>query len=500
PRLTEFTPPVLQRGVESELRVYGFDFGKDAELILPFKAEIRGGGNSDQAATFNIKPAADVPLGVYPVRVRTSDGITNLRLLNLVDVPVVRVKEPNGRYRVGKLDLELVQPIPIPCVIAGQRLERDIDAFRFRVQSGQRLTLVTETWRNGLTPDPLLCLRDGLGRSITYAHDTPTLQRDERLDHTFAKEGDHILEMRSTGGSGWNNHYLAKIGDFDYARSIFPLGGRRGENVAFTITNRDGKASVINARVPADPYSDHWRLPLPDHPGSLPWSLAAGDLPEILEDEKRSEPQKLAWPITVNGRVAKADEEDLYRIAVEPGQRIRVRAEAYHFGSTLDGYLMIYDPIGKKLLAKHDDEVYRGLPDPAIDLEVPAGVREVIVALRDTMNRGGPEYSYRLTVERGGADFLLWMGGKQQPTNEENVGWHRADRSDTLNLTPGQEAKLKLSVRRVKADDPHYAGPVQGYAGVIHVKAVNVPPGVTRWLEVPARRRAPALSLRPADA
>jgi hypothetical protein len=105
---------------------------------------------------------------------------------------------------------------------------------------------------------------------------------------------------------------------------------------------------------------------------------------------------------------------------------------------------------------------------------------ELIIALHDTLQRGGPEFGYRLTIEQGGPDFLLWLGRKQHPTNEEDVGWHRMDKSDTLNLTPGQESKLRLSVRRTKKeDDPYYNGPVEGYTGPIHVKAENLPAGVT---------------------
>src|SRR5687768_3880461 len=104
PGLRELNPPAFQRGVANDVRIYGSALTKDVELILPFAAEVRGGGNNGESATFQIKPAANVPIGVYPVRVRTPDGgISNLRLINVVDVPVIRVKDPNGRYRAGKL-------------------------------------------------------------------------------------------------------------------------------------------------------------------------------------------------------------------------------------------------------------------------------------------------------------------------------------------------------------------------------------------------------------
>ncbi len=479
PALKTVFPPALQRGVENEIAVHGSDLVRDTKLLVPFAAEIRGGGGSSESASFTIKPAGDVSPGIYPVRVRTPDGISNLRLVTVTDMPVIRAREPNGRYKVGAIDLEQVQPVEWPCVIAGHRLERDLDVFRFAVKSGDRLTFITETWRLGLTPDPLIRLRDARGKTLAYVHDTPTLHRDERHDHTFAQAGDFLLEMQSTGGAGWTNHYLVKVGPCDYVQSVFPLGGRRGETVAFHVVNRDGKASTIKTRVPDDPWTDHWRLRFPEFQGTPDWPLASGDLSELLEDETRTEPQSVAWPVTINGRIAKPGEADEFRIAVTAGQTIRVHSEAFHFGSPLDGYLIVYDPIGQKLIAKNDDQIYRGLPDPALDFVVPDGVSEVVVALHDTLRRGGAAFGYRLAIEPGGPDFFLWLGRKQHPTNKEDDGWHRADMSDTLSLPPGQPTKLRLSVRRTaKEDDSYYAGPQQGFAGPITIKAANIPAGV----------------------
>ena len=94
-------------------------------LILPFTAEVKGSGKGE-SASFTIKPAPDTLPGAYPVRVRTAEGISNLRLISVTDVPVIRSKEPNGRYLHGKLDLEQTQRVNWPCVIAGGRLIRDM--------------------------------------------------------------------------------------------------------------------------------------------------------------------------------------------------------------------------------------------------------------------------------------------------------------------------------------------------------------------------------------
>jgi hypothetical protein len=489
PRIGTVYPPALERGVANSIQIVGTDLATATELSLPFQAEItRTGGASGESASFSIRPASDTPPGVYPLRVLTREGISNLRLIAVTSVPVVkRARDLKQTYQNGRPNLEQAQRVEWPVVLTGGRLEREVDLYRFAVQAGQRLTLVTETRRLGLTPDPVMRLRDAAGRTLALAHDTPGLARDERIDYTFDKAGEYILELESFGTAGWNNHYVARIGAFDYARAVFPLGGRRGEAVQFRVTGRDGAISTVEARVPTEPAIDQWRLPLEQYPGSLSWPLAIGDLPEIMEDEAAetaTNPPLLAWPVTVNGRIRQRGEEDLYRIAVKPGEHIRVMVEAFQLGSSLDGYLMVYDPVGKKLLASNDDQMNRGNPDPGLTFEVPGDFKEkeVTISLRDTMNDGGENHSYRLTVERGGPDFYLWLGKAADgtKTNEENESWFKMDGNDTLNLPVGEEVKLRISARRdAKQNDPHYRGPLQGYQGPIHLSAEQTPPGVT---------------------
>lgn len=500
PGLNTIDPSAAERGVESRLELNGVDLRHATELVVPFAAEVKiaTAPTADKSASrpsfvsesirISLTPAADVAPGIYPIRVRTPEGISNLRLIEITDLPVVRAREPNGRYRLGKLDLEQAQPITLPAVIAGGRLAGDVDVFRFSARKGERLTFVTETRRLGLTPDPILRLRDSRGRTVTYAHDTPGLRRDERIDWTFAETGDYFVELQSEGTSGWNNHYVLKVGDLNYARSVFPLGGRRGEKVRFEVTDRDGKSSSVEARVPDDPTNDHWHLPLPDYRGSLPWRLASGNLTEILE-QPAAHAQPVDWPTTINGRINQPGEEDRYQIAVKPGQTVRLEMEAYYLGSALDGALLVYDPIAKKLLAQSDDQRQRN-PDPALEFTVPEGTREVIVAVRDCLQHGGLEYGYRLTIDCGGPDFYLWLGKAQNPsrTNEENESWFRMDASDTLSLPIGVPTKLHITARRnPQENDVFYKGPRQGLQGPIRLRAENAPPGVTvEPAEIPA--------------
>lgn len=489
PQLKTVFPPAARRGTVNELKAVGAHFSRGAELLVPFVAEIRVQFHSIEVLTLVVKPAVETPPGVYPIRVRTAEGVSNLRMLAVTDVPVVSAKEPNGQYRDGKIDLASAQRVTLPCAVCGHRLMRDIDVYRFTAKAGERLTFVSESWRLGMSPELFLRLLDDRGRTLAYAHDTPTLQRDERIDFTMPRDGDYFLELNAVESGGRTNHYLVRLGPFDYARSVFPLGGRRGAPLRLSVVNRDGKLSSVETRVPADPWIDHWRQPLADFPGSLSWPLAIGDHPEVTEDADRTGAQQVAWPVTINGRIARPGEEDLYRIAVKPGQHVRLQADAYHLGSRLDGYLLVYDPKGKKLLAKNDDHIGRGLIDPALTFETPAGVEEVFISMRDARGEGGHDYGYRLTIEGGGPDFLLLLGNRYY--KRENDGWFHQDLSDTLSLPIGQEARLRLTVNRSnKEDDPHSMGPIQGYTGPVTIRTENVPAGVTvKPLVIPAGQK-----------
>ncbi|MSU78656.1 MAG: hypothetical protein EXS16_11255 [Gemmataceae bacterium] len=458
PEIRSTVPAGLQRGVETQLTLYGPGFGPGMELVLPFPAEIKLKSASSEVATFAVKPANDVPVGIFPVRVRTVDGVSNMLMLAVHDLPRVAEVEPNDR-------LHEAQPIDWPSVITGAlggrgapHPSKDVDTYKFTVKAGQRLTFVSETRRVGLAPDLAMRLRDSKGRELAFCDDTLGVGVEPRLDYTFKEAGDYTVEVHFShfNYTGRNHNYQLKIGAFSYARSVFPLGGKRGEKVSVTVTDRDGKPATLQTRVPADADAEEWWLPLVNFPGSLPWRMAIGDLPEVMEAP--SGPQVIAWPATVNGRIAKPDEVDRFRLLVKPGQKIRISADAFYHGSALDGVLRVYDPAGK-MLAANDNRGARMNPDPLVDFIIPEAVNEVIVALEDGFGRGGAEYPYRMTIELGGPDFELFTGAVRSLTN-----WPE---NDALNLAVGQPVKVAVRVVR------------RGYQGAIQIKAIDTPIGIT---------------------
>ncbi len=486
PLINTVDPPALVIGGRSTIQLVGKNLDGATHLLLPFDATVRLEPGGTESTRFVIDVAKSVSPGVYPLRTYGPAGMSNLRLVCVAADPVIHTKAAgNGRYRGGRIDLASAKSVGWPCRIAGGRLSQDIDLFRFRVDAGQRLVFSTQTRRLGLTPDPVIRLRDSRGRTLALVHDTPTLAKDERLDYTFDQAGEYLVELQSFGVAGWTNHYILKIGPHQYARTVYPLGGRRGETIDVEVIGRDGKVSSQEAMVPSDPVEDRWRLPLPGHPGSLSWPMAAGEFPERYESkmQKGADGDVIVskWPVTINGRIAATGEEDRFCLAVRPGQVIRCQVAAWYLGSALDGLLMAWDPVGKKLLATGDDLRYRANVDPGLEFTVPPKVTSVVLSLRDTLDRGGREFPYRLTIEAGGPDFFLWMGRRQNPF--ENSGWAKMDANDTVTIPRGGEVRVRVTARRnlpgKPPDDGYYKGPVRGFAGAIRLSVVGLPKGVT---------------------
>src|SRR5579872_3539574 len=64
-----------------------------AEVILP--AEIAGNGTNAAEITYRLKLPSDAPLGVHGVRVVTAQGVSNLKLFAIDDLPSAVQTRPN---------------------------------------------------------------------------------------------------------------------------------------------------------------------------------------------------------------------------------------------------------------------------------------------------------------------------------------------------------------------------------------------------------------------
>jgi hypothetical protein len=141
PRVDEISPIGVRRGYASELTIRGSALSGNPRLVASFRfiaATPAPNGSNATAFTTRLTVARDTPLGIYPVRVLTDDGLSDPFALAVGQLPQVREKEDND-------DIDKpAQRIALPAVIEGMLPERDYDNFRFRGKKGQQIVAQIE--------------------------------------------------------------------------------------------------------------------------------------------------------------------------------------------------------------------------------------------------------------------------------------------------------------------------------------------------------------------
>ncbi len=468
PQIGGTTPLGVQRGVASEVTIQGANLIGNPMLIAPFgfTVEPLSAPNTDAAGwKLKVNVASETPIGVYPIRVVTDDGLSNPFLMSVGQLPQVAEKEDNNTF-------ESAQAIPSPVVVEGQAAGIDVDYFRFAGKKGERIVVDAQCARIGSGVDPSIRLTTAGRAYVASADDTAGLLTDARLTATLPEDTDYVIELSDSRYQGGGRPvYRLLVGAVPVADEVFPLGGRQGETVGFEL--RGGNlpdvkvaAATVNATpdrnvfalrasnqalgvaTPAGPVLDVESLP----------PMLASQLPELREPaDPNALPVRAAAPVALNGRIDPTGDEDRYVLAVVPGQRLRIEVDAAGRNSALDAVLRVLGA-GDAVLATADDTTTPVVgktkaviisPDPTLEFTVPAGLTEVTLALRDLQGRGGTGYAYRITVEPIVPSFKIDL-------NDMQVG-----------IPKNGTAAVGVTVTR------------QGYNGPITLDVANPPAGVT---------------------
>ena len=107
-------------------------------------------------ATFLVEPAADVAVGVYPIRVVTGDGISNVQLFTVGTFPEFTEDESRPGALPNSSDtMETAQPLPPPpFTMNGTLRGPERDMFRLSAKAGEKRVIEVEARRCGSAPPP----------------------------------------------------------------------------------------------------------------------------------------------------------------------------------------------------------------------------------------------------------------------------------------------------------------------------------------------------------
>lgn len=428
PVLEEIRPSGGQRGAAVRLILKGVSLNSNVRLVTAIPAAITPLSrrkSADGELSYLIEIAADAPFGRYPVRVQTTDGLSNVLLFGVGPFPEIEELEAGTLAEEFANDSPgQAQQVSLPVTVQGRLTGPDRDYYRFHAVKGQRLVFEVDAERSGSAIDPLIEVSDGAGKRLARSGDAPGLGRDARVEVEFVADGDYFVAVNDQRFSQQKaDFYRLTIAEYTYADGVFPLGWRRGEAV---------EAEFFGGNLPAPRRSritlDHvpsaaaeTLVSVPDSPASLPFVV--GDEPEVMEPPG-PDPKDLPEGTVVNGRLATRGEVDRYRLNVEAGQKWAFELRSGELdGSDLYGVLTI-------AVNKNDDKneviatagTHQGDPNPYvisttgetsshpfINLEVPPGVRKLMVSVEDLLQRGGPSFSYRLIARKQLPDFLLTL-------------------------------------------------------------------------------------------
>jgi hypothetical protein len=397
PTIRDIQPRGAQSGTRFTLVVSGEGLTPDAriETKLPgtvsrmVPAKMPDSPNSQLPLLIELQK--DAPVGLYPLRIVTQDGVSNLVLFSVSpfqEIEEAEVENPKQRND----NPETAESLQAPLVVNGTLEGADVDIYKLAVKPGQKLVFEVEARRAGSAIDPAFEILDGSGKAIVKVDDSPGAGVDCRTEVAFPKAGTYFVRVHDARYSDQiANFYRLKIGLYPYADSAFPLGWKHGEEIEVTLTGGNLPASV---KVKAGP-----ELRLPGS-AALPLPFLTSDRSEILEDGSGRLPEG----VVLNGQIAKPGEIDQYRVPVKPGEQWVFEAKAATLGtSQLDPLVTLTDASGKKLASRDD---VAGA-DPALPFTVPEGATELIVNIEDLLGRGGPGFAYRLEARRQAPDFTV---------------------------------------------------------------------------------------------
>ncbi|MFM9959879.1 MAG: PPC domain-containing protein [Planctomycetaceae bacterium] len=475
----QLSPPVLQRGTVNRIEVLGNDMTEAVGLWSSLPADLfrarpvePSGANR---AVFDVELNAQVPLGLYGLRLATRSGLSNVHLFLIDELPVTRKSEisRNALASGSQVSDASQQPdaiafrlmadhVKLPVCITSICRPATIDRYSITVEKGQRVAFEVIGNRLGKDYDPLVRVRSATGKVVAECDNSVGLFFDCRFAHTFAEAGSYTVEVRDSRFEGhptW--HYVLRMGDFPEARVSVPSAVRVGEPTTLSFPQ------VAGLQLPLPVWHDAPRRELrrgaSHHTGDTffqevrhsPIGLATwipltiSDLPTAIEVEPNDTLETATLvatkvPATLNGVLGKPGDVDWFAFELAKDQKLRIQGFARTIGSAADLELVLFNADGREARRVDDTE----LDEASFDFKADkAGLYRLQV--RDLSRDGGPEFAYRIDVKEGGPQFQLL-----------------AEAAD-LTVPQGTYQPLSLKVTRTE------------FNGEIHLELRGAPAGVT---------------------
>ncbi len=162
---------------------------------------------------------------------------------------------------------------------------------------------------------------------------------------------------------------------------------------------RIGDSQVeVEVTLPADITGEHVELSVTTPAGtSAAHKVLLDRTPPVAEKEPNDgfkQAQQVKIGQTIQGRIDRAQDVDVYRFEGKAGDKLVVEVFAARLGSALDSFLTLHDAEGQ-ILAMSDD--IEGSTDSKVEVTLPRAGR-YHASVSDAHDQGGPVHVYRLVI------------------------------------------------------------------------------------------------------
>ena len=451
PQIENVAPAVGQRGAAFSLRLVGAGLADAAEIMLysPSVTSVGMTSATDNDVSFQLRAAADCPLGSHAFRVRTKQGISELHTFRVTALPVISEAEPNG-------SLAEAQTVAANVTIAGVITAGDVDCFQIALRRGDRLAAEVEAIRLGGTMlDTVLTVYGPDGQQIASVDDTSLFRQDPFVSIVVPEDGRYVVQVRETNYNGDDaSRYALHLGSFPRPTFVYPAGGQAGR----TMTVRFGGDAMggidQEIRLPDAPrhqfglFAVHQGLTSP-----TPNPFRVSSFGNILESEPNDNASNAGstaaeLPIAFNGILERAGDVDYFRFAASQGARYQFETFASRLGSPIDSVISIADAAGNVIVSNDDD----GTHDSRLIFVAPqAG--EYVLCVTDKRGEGGDNFVYRVEASEPGPKLLAFLPRPDRKSQDrQTIVVPRGNR--VLALLAAQRTGLEGDVRLVASDLP----------------------------------------------
>lgn len=393
PFIEHVEPPGVGRGHKLRIALVGARLDRATGLwttLPPGKLNITAIiASTPDRTELEVETAADCPIGLYGLRLATEDGLSNLHLFAVDDLPPrEKLADPQTEF---------------PVAVAGKLIQGGREQHRIQVQAGQRLTFDVVASRFGHDADPLVTIYNARNRRVAQQDNSAGLFFDTCFSHTFAEAGLYTVEVRDAryqGSPHWR--YLLRMGDFPAASTSVPSAAQPG--LATTLKLPEFGGAEIPFTLPTDqPLGVVYhsvRRPSDRVGAWIP--LLASATPSTVEQEPNNSLDEAtvvaAIPALLHGVLAAADDRDYFVFELKKGDRVSFRAETKSIQSSADVELLVFDSTGREVQRVDDVALPGGALEEASATYNVGQDGKYRLLVRDVTRAGGNDFTYRVEV------------------------------------------------------------------------------------------------------